>query len=56
MPDESKTQVLNNTNQYKAETFLPSAFSAAQLRFENWGYRHASRKAVSYTHLRAHET
>lgn len=47
MPDESKTQVLNNTNQYKAETFLPSAFSAAQLRFENWGYRHASRKAFA---------
>ena len=47
MPDESKTQVLNNTNQCKAETFLPSAFSAAQLRFENWGYRHASRKAFA---------
>lgn len=47
MPDASKTQVLNNTNQYKAETFLPSAFSAAQLRFENWGYRHASRKAFA---------
>ncbi|MFU0516834.1 ATP-binding cassette domain-containing protein [Gardnerella pickettii] len=47
MPDESKTQVLNNTNQHKAETFLPSAFSAAQLRFENWGYRHASRKAFA---------
>ncbi len=47
MSDESKTQVLNNTNQYKAETFLPSAFSAAQLRFENWGYRHASRKAFA---------
>lgn len=47
MPDASKTQVLNNTNQHKAETFLPSAFSAAQLRFENWGYRHASRKAFA---------
>lgn len=47
MPDASKTQVLNKTNQHKAETFLPSAFSAAQLRFENWGYRHASRKAFA---------
>ncbi len=47
MPDASKTQVLNNANQYKAETFLPSAFSAAKLRFENWGYRHASRKAFA---------
>ncbi|WP_425663333.1 ATP-binding cassette domain-containing protein [Gardnerella piotii] len=47
MPDAYKTQVLNNANQYKAETFLPSAFSAAKLRFENWGYRHASRKAFA---------
>ena len=47
MPDAFKTQVLNETKQHKAETFLPSAFSAAQLRFENWGYRHASRKAFA---------
>ncbi|MFU0539201.1 ATP-binding cassette domain-containing protein [Gardnerella vaginalis] len=47
MPDASKTQVLNENNKHKAETFLPSAFNAAQLRFENWGYRHASRKAFA---------
>ncbi len=47
MPDASKTQVLNENNKHKAETFLPSSFNAAQLRFENWGYRHASRKAFA---------
>ena len=47
MPDAPKMQVLNENNKHKAETFLPSAFNAAQLRFENWGYRHASRKAFA---------
>ena len=44
MPDAFETPVLNKTNTQDAETFLPSASCNAQLRFDNWGYRHASRK------------
>ena len=44
MPDDSKTEAIREEDIKNSETFLPSDSCNAQLRFDNWGYRHATRK------------
>lgn len=44
MPDDFQKQVLIEENTKNSETFLPSDSCNASLRFDNWGYRHATRK------------
>lgn len=44
MPDDFQKQVLIEENTKNSETFLPSGSCNASLRFDNWGYRHATRK------------
>lgn len=44
MPDDSKAEAIREEDIKNSETFLPSDSCNAQLRFDNWGYRHATRK------------
>lgn len=44
MPDDSKEEAVREEDIKNSETFLPSDSCNAQLRFDNWGYRHATRK------------
>lgn len=44
MPDDSKKEAVREEDIKNSETFLPSDSCNAQLRFDNWGYRHATRK------------
>lgn len=44
MPDDFQKQVLTEENTKNSETFLPSDSCNARLCFDNWGYRHATRK------------
>lgn len=44
MPDDSKKEAIREEDIKNSETFLPSDSCNAQLRFDNWGYRHATRK------------